>query len=64
VTTAVINGTFLSARISVGGSRTIKCTITVASNAGLGVAFNRLITITSNNDSAAKDAVKMTVQRT
>jgi fibronectin-binding autotransporter adhesin len=63
VTTAVNNGIFLTARLAVGASATLKCTVKVGSAAGHGASVTRLITATSNNDGTAKDAVKLTVGR-
>jgi len=64
VTTAVNNGTFLTAKLAVGAQATLKCTVKVNSTAGHGSTLTRLITLTSNNDSSAQDAVKLTAGRT
>jgi hypothetical protein len=64
VTTAVNNGTFLTAKLAVGAQATLKCTVKVNSSAGHGSSLTRLVIATSNNDSAAKDAVKLTAGRT
>ncbi len=63
ITTAVNNGTYLTGQIAVGAQVSVKCRIKVLSTAAHGSSVSRLLTITSNNASGAKDAVKMTVSR-
>jgi len=63
ITTAVNNGTYLTAQVAVGAQVTFKCKIGVLSTAAHGSSVSRLLTITSDNDGTAKDAVKMTVSR-
>jgi hypothetical protein len=63
ITAAVNNGTYLTSQVAVGAQVTFKCRIKVLSTAAHGSTISRLLTITSNNDSGAKDAVKMTVSR-
>jgi len=64
ITTAVVNGTYTTGKIAVGASITIKCSVTIGSTATHGSHVDRLITLTSFNDAAQKDAVKLTVGRT
>jgi len=63
ITTAVNNGTYLISQVAVGAQFTIKCKVGVLSTAAHGSSVSRLLTITSNNDGTAKDAVKLTVSR-
>jgi len=58
----VNNGTFLTGKLAPGASATIKAVVTVGSGTH-GAGVERLVTITSNNDSNERDAVELTVTR-
>jgi hypothetical protein len=63
ITTAVMSGTFTTAKIAVGSFITIKCTVKIGSAANHSSTTNRLVTISSFNDPDQVDAVEVIVGR-
>jgi hypothetical protein len=64
ITTAVMAGTFRTARLGAGGAQVITARVTITANAKAGSTLSRLITLTSTGDGTARDAVKIVVRRT
>jgi fibronectin-binding autotransporter adhesin len=64
ITLAVVNDTYTTGKIAVGAHITIKVTVTITSGAAHAGHVDRLVTLTSVNDTGQTDAVKLTVGRT
>lgn len=64
ITTAVVNGTYLTGNVAAGSTWAIKAKVKVTPSVVSGASTTRLITITSNADSSKIDAVKLIGKRT